>query len=236
MKDLALLILNQIPKYFSNFISLLVGPKSFVRQYNDDKQQTIAEAMVFFGISFVILMILTWPLIPTKVESAQYLATQALLYLILVAVATGITLASWRLVGGKAPFARFFVITCYYGGMFIVCNMIILFCAFGLLKLLDPEAYPIMVDSLTHIQVENKKLTALVADPNNTQHIIPLLAFFLIFFIDLVVMTFWGILGWGAYREINGLSKMRSFAAGMISLLLTLVVFPITTLFQSGLG
>jgi len=236
MKDLALLILNQIPKYVSNFVHILVGPKGFVRQHNDDKQQTIAEAMVFYGISFVITMIISWPLMPAQVESAQFLATRALLYLILVAVGTGLTLAAWRLVGGHATFGRYFVINCYYAGIIIVCQMLILICAFGVVKALDPELYPVMVDSFTRIQFENKKLNALITGPDSTQHLLVMLAFYLFFLIELAAIFLWTILGWGAYREINGLSKTRSFAAGVIACALSLVVIPFLILFQLALG
>jgi hypothetical protein len=236
MKDLALLILNQIPKYFSNFISLLVGPKRFVRERNDDKQQTIAEAMIFFGISFVITMILSWPLMPTHVESAQFLVTRALLNLILVTVATGLTLASWKLVGGHATFGKYFVINCYYSGVFIIGNMLVLIIAFGVVKALDPKLHLLMVDSFMHVRFENKELNALITDPDDRRHLWAALAFYLIYLIGFVAICLWTVLGWGAFREINGLSKTRSFVAGMIAGVLTAIVIPITLLIQYEIG
>ncbi len=232
MKDLVMLVLNQIPKYFSNFISVLVGPKSFVRGRNDTSQQALAEAMTFYGISFVITMILTWPLMPTHVESARFLATRALVNFIMVAIGAALTLVSWRFVGGRAQFASYFVISCYYVGVLIVGLMLIFLCALGVVKALDPALYPILAESSAHIQLVNEKLNALINDPTNRKHFTVMLIYDLIFFIGLIAMLLWSILGWGAYREINGLSKMRSFVAGIIAFVFTLIALPIVLLIQ----
>ncbi|HEV2915380.1 MAG TPA: hypothetical protein VGX92_19025 [Pyrinomonadaceae bacterium] len=232
MKDMVLLVLNQIPKYFSNFISILVGPKSFVRGRNDTSQQTLAEAMTFYGISFVITMILSWPLMPVHVESARFLATRALTNLIVVTIGAALTLVSWRFVGGRAQFASYFVIGCYYVGVLIVFMMLVFLCALGVVKILDPALYPILAESSAHIQIVNEKLNALINDPGNRKHLNVFLIYNLIFLIGMAAMLFWSILGWGAFREINGLTKMRSFVAGIIAFLFTLIELPIVFVIQ----
>ncbi|MBV9926629.1 MAG: hypothetical protein JOZ96_16540 [Acidobacteria bacterium] len=234
MKDLVLLILKRIPQYFSDFVSCLSAPKAFVRARNGDDQQALAEAMIFLGISFAISMILYWPLIPTQVESARYLAGRALLNLILVAAATGATLLGWRCVGGKAQFGRYFIITCYYWGVVLVCMTLILVCAFGVVKILDPEIYPIIVDASTRVQFSNPKLNEIFSGPDGTRHMTVSFIFslFIVVFLP-VAVTAWSILGWGAYREINGLTKRQSFAAAMLASLFSFGLAIFSTLFQS---
>jgi hypothetical protein len=233
MKDLALLILNQIPKYFSDFIKCLAGPKGFVRARSDDSQQALAEAMTFLGISFAFSMLLFWPLMPAQVESTRFLVGRGLLYLILVAAGTAVTLVSWRCVGGRAPFGRFFVISCYYVGVVIVCQTLILLCAYGVVKIFDLELYPVLVDSTTRLQFGDTRLTGMINGAGGRRHVIVLLIFyFIMLVVDPIAVTIWSVLGWGAYREINGLSKGRSFAAGVIASLLTFLIIPFLLLLQ----
>lgn len=235
MKDLVLLILKQIPKYFSNFISILGGPKTFIRQHNDDKQETITEAMIFLGISIVIAMIIMWPLVPAQIESARFLATRSLLYLILTALGAGLALASWKLVGGNASFGKYFVINCYYGGVVIVCMMLILTCALGVVILLDPELYPMLAESSILLRnTLNEKLAALINDPNNKTHLMVWALFYLIYFFGASLLGLWSIIGWGAYREINGLSKGRSFVAGVVYAFLMILLLSIPLLIQAA--
>jgi hypothetical protein len=43
-----------------------------------------------------------------------------------------------------------------------------------------------------------------------------------------VILFVWGLIGWGAYRQLNGLSKLRSFAAFFISWVLGIPVVAIS--------
>ncbi len=233
MKDLALLILNRIPRYFSDFVSCLAGPKSFVRARNGDDQQAWAEAMTFLGISFAITMLLSWPLMPAQVESVRFPVGRGLLSLILTAVGTAAVLAGWRCVGGKAPFGRFFVITCYYSGVVIVCQMLVILCACGFVKAFDPELYTVIADSLTRMQAGDTRLAALVTGPDGTRHaIVSLIFYFVALVLTPLAVLAWSVLGRGAYREINGLSKQRSFVAGVIASLLAFLAIPFMVLIQ----
>ena len=232
MKDLLLFVLNQIPKYFSNFISVLVRPKRFVRGRHDTSEQTLAEAMIFFGVSFVITMILAWPLMPDHVESARFLAPRALINLILVAAGAALTLVSWSFVGGQARFESYFVINCYYMGVLIICMMLVFLCALGIVKIFDPALYPLLAQTSIHIQFQNEKLNELIYDPGNQMRSAVFIIYNLILLAGLIAQSLWYILGWGAFREINGLSKWQSFIAGMIFILLTLITLPIGVFIQ----
>ncbi|HYP54073.1 MAG TPA: hypothetical protein VEQ42_11065, partial [Pyrinomonadaceae bacterium] len=99
-----------------------------------------------------------------------------------------------------------------------------------------PEMNPILVASMTRIRGTDPKLTEMLMGPDGTRYMAVFGVYFLLllgfFFISLV----WAVLGWGAYREINGLSKQRSFAAGMIAVVLGLLALPFMLLIQHVIG
>lgn len=236
MKELALLILKQVPKYFSDFVGVLGGPKSFVRTRNDGGEQSLAEALSFFAISFFLLMVLSWPLMRTQVESIQFLLARGVFILIMMAAYTGLVMLAWRMLGGRAPFGRYFVISCYYTGVALIFQALLLLCGVGVAQIFAPELTPNLVDTLTHIRPPDPKVTELLSGPDGTRYLVVMLAFNLILLFGFFVAVVWSVVGWGAYREINGLSKRRSLAAGAIAAVLMLCALPFALLIQHVIG
>ncbi|HYY59609.1 MAG TPA: hypothetical protein VE842_19930, partial [Pyrinomonadaceae bacterium] len=173
-----------------------------------------------------------WPLMPDHVESARFLAPRALLNLILVTLGAALTLFSWAFVGGQARFESYFVINCYYVGVSIIFMTLIIVCALGIVKIFDPALYALLSQTSIHIQFPNEKLNELIYGSGDQTHSVVFLIYTAIVQVGFIAVSLWLFLGWGAFREINGLSKLKSFIAGMIFIFFTLITLPIALLIQ----
>lgn len=236
MKDFALLILKQAPKFFANFAGLLGGPKSFVRTRNGDDQESLTEALTFFAVSFFVYLVLFWPLVRSQNEPVQQLVARGIFNLIMLAVSTAIIMFSFRLVGGRSAFGRHFVITSYYFGVSFILVVVVMLCALGMVKVFDLELYPILASHLTRLHLNDERLNAIMLDPAQTRRQLVAVAYSLFVLFSIFVAVVWLVIGRGAYREINGVSKARSLAAGVVTFILTLIVLPFALFIQDAIG
>ena len=61
------------------------------------------------------------------------------------------------------------------------------------------------------------------------------IASFLVDAVGGIVVSGWSLIGWGAYRQINNLSKWKSAVAYLITLLLGLLVGVVSSLINNAL-
>jgi hypothetical protein len=237
MNDLVKLIFAQIPKYLFNFFDLVSGPKRFVRKRNVYNDQSLTEAMTFLAISFVLTLILKVPFVSADVFW-WHMATLGLQALIEMALlATALRLA-WTLVGGRAPFGRFFITFCYYYAVGLIGLEVFTVLAYGIAKVWDLELYALLVEAYKGKSFGNPKLQAYVvkaAGSGDFEKLLPLAAVNLMIWLGVAALLAWTIAGWGAYRELTTLTKKRSVLAGIISICLYPIVFLLTFLLYSVL-
>jgi hypothetical protein len=108
--------------------------------------------------------------------------------------------------------------------------MLVFLCAIGIVKIFDPALYPLLSQTSAHVIFQNEKLQQLINDPGNRMHWAMLVIYTVILLVGVIAVTLWSIIGWGAFREINGLSKMQSFIAGMIAFSIGSILIPISLL------
>ncbi|HEY3132297.1 MAG TPA: hypothetical protein VGL91_22775 [Acidobacteriota bacterium] len=237
MNDLVKLVFAQIPKYLFNFFNLVSGPKRFVRKRNVYNDQSLTEATTFLAISFVLQLVLKTPFI-TDVNFWQYIATLGLQTLIeMTLLATALRFA-WTLVGGHAPFGRFFITFCYYYAVGLILLQAFAVLAYGIAKVWDPELYAIMVEAYKGKSFSNPKMQAYVekaAGSGDFKKLLPLASLNLMLWLGWAAFFAWTIAGWGAYRELTTLTKKRSVLAGIIFICLYPIVFLVTFLLYSVL-
>lgn len=231
MNDLIKLVFAQIPKYISNFASLLSHPKRFIRTKSKLSDQSLTEALTFLGVSFVLCLVLKTPLIPESLNPWRYIGTRGLSDLIaLIFYATALTF-SWRLVGGRAPFLKFLIAFCYYSAVIDVLMNVARLLAYGIVKVWDPELYNVLVGAYRNMRLGYSGMDAYMAQALREAQSGSFGKFLLVVVFELtllggfLVAFAWVIAGWGAFREFTGLSKKRSFLAGVIFSLLGAVVF-----------
>jgi hypothetical protein len=238
MNELIKLIFAQVPRYLFNFFNLVSAPKRFVRERNVYNDQSLAEAMTFLAISFVLTLILKAPFIPAGINFWQYIATNGLLALIEMALMATALWFAWKLVGGRALFGRFLLTFCYYYAVAIIGFQVFAVLAYGIAKVWDPGLYTVLVEAYKEKGFRNPKVTEYVAEAagsGDLRKLLPLAAVSVMLWVSMAAISVWMIAGWGAYRELTALTKRRSVLAGIIFLCLYPVVFLLNYLLYSVL-
>ena len=232
MSDLLKLVFAQFPKYISNFVNLISHPKRFVRKRNKINDEALTEALTFLAITFGLSLILTSPLRSEGVNLSQHVAARGLLIVLAVTVNAAVLRLSWKLVGGKAHFLKVLIPFCYFyavGNLFLDVTHLL---ALGVAKFWDPEFYKLIVEhfrkkSFLQSSEAEAYVTGLLGDAQSG-HFTKALVFITFVIISQsgwVAFLVWMMAGWGAFREVTGLSKERSLAAGVIFLVLAILVF-----------
>lgn len=137
---------------------------------------------------------------------------------------------SWRVVGGNAPFVRFLIPTCYFYAAFAIASAIHQLFAYGIAKVWDVELYNLLLTTFKDKRVVNAELQAHIsaaiesAKSGDSRKLIVFAVYELVLLVGLIAIIAWVIVAWGAYRELTGLSRKKSFVAGILSLALGSVV------------
>jgi len=207
MKDLLEKILSYLPVYIPDLMRLLGGPKKFVAERNKGSEGDVAKAFAFLGVSLSIFFILQGSLVAANVFLTNAIV-YGVLYLLFVGIFSGIIQLCWKIVGGKAMYQRFLVISSYYVGVFSLGLAVGSLFFIGILRLFSPDAYAWFVKFIAAPSLQN----AYNPDPGIA---VAFMAFLFVAFLTLV----WEFIGWGAYRELNQLSRFRSCAALFLTVL-----------------
>ena len=125
----------------------------------------------------------------------------------------------WRIVGGRAALQKFLTIHFYFAGILDLLKTAIYLGMMGTIRAFDPALYKEIYEAVfsgSFMGFTIKNSERMMATPGIWVTIV-----------GYVAILLWIYAGWGAYRELNRLSRMRSFAAGLLFLLLCV---PVTAL------
>lgn len=223
MKDLIEKILAYLPQYLGDFWSLCSGPKRFMAQKNTVAEDSLDESLIFLGVSLVLIVVLTSARRPPNTELWSYVGQTGAVVLASVGLgAIGLRLA-WRLVGGKTTVRSFFITYAYFYSVTIVGLTFFQAFAVGVYKAFAGPLYDQVIDAQQHdLPIpESDSIVPFVADS--------------LFYAGYIFLSLWGFVAWGAYRELNGLSKSRSFFAFMIMGVLSLVITFVVAMLSKGI-
>jgi len=213
MKDLLEKILAYLPGYILDLARILSGPKQFVAERNKGDEGDLVKAFTFLGVSLSIFFILQGGFVAVQ-KFLTNAIMDGILYLLFIAIFSAIIQLCWKIVGGKAEYQRFLITSSYYVGVLSIGFALGSLFFIGILRMLFPDAYTWFVKFIQAPSVP----AALNQDPSVSIGI--LLAF--ITFVAVMFLTFvWALIGWGAYRELNQLSRPRSFMALLLTILLS---------------
>jgi hypothetical protein len=216
MKDLIEKILVYLPQYLSNFGLIFSGPKTFIAAKNVESDTAFTEALLFLGISLALVVLMLAPLQPAGRDFWSSFSSTLVVWLIAVPLAALVIRAAWWIVGGRAPAQSFFVTYAYFFGVPVVLSAAVQLLSMGFFKTFEPELYSQVVAAM-----EKKS-----AMPAPSQSHVPLISL-AILGIGFLLIAIWGFIAWGAYRKLNGLGRLRSFAAILIAGILTWPVLAI---------
>ena len=209
MQELLEKILAYLPQYLSDFGSLVSGPKRFIAQENPDAEDSFTKSLIFVGVTLALITVMTTPLRPPEKDLWNFLGATAALSLLAVSLIAADLRVAWRLVGGKATVRSFFITYAYFFGMMSVLFVFFVLLSNGVFKVFAPDLYARVIEAKLKKQ----------PTPNPSGSSVPMVSF-LILVVGNLLMFVWWLAAWGAFRELNGLSKWRSFAAMMIAGLL----------------
>ncbi len=229
MKDLYEKLIGLIPTYLDNFFGLISGPKHFVAESAFAKEPAMEKALVFFAVSFVMSWILSIPL--NRNDPFLELGSDAIFALIYV-LAYGVALyAAWSIVGGRSGFRKLMTIYFYYTAILKLIFSLVFLSMMGAMRMVDPTLYRDIFDAvysgnLAKFLLNNEELLL-----KNTGYQLSVI----VLFIGFSVMLAWIFIGWGAYRELNQLSRLRSTLAGLLFILFCFPIAALTFLIANSL-
>jgi len=215
MKDLLEKILSYLPVYIPDLVRIVSGPKRFVAERNKGSEGDLIKAFTFLGISMSIFFILQAPLAATGRDFFTDTASHGIQYLFFIVAFSAVLRLSWNIVGGKANYQRYLLTSCYYAGATSIGLAIAGLCFIGVLRVFYRESYALFVKAVTTVD----PLGVSRAEPKVLRGIV---VAFIVFLIVSVPTLVWGIIGWGAYREFDQLSRPRSGLALFLTILFSL--------------
>jgi hypothetical protein len=198
------------PGYLTDLLSLIQQPKRFVASRVSRDPVPIRDALAFLAISFA----LSWVVKMSFLRSAPWLEVLPDAAFVLMEVLTygaAICLA-WRVVRGRAELQKIFVIHFYYSGVFLLLMVVWFMLLMGVIKSFDPVFYKAMLEALyggtfpSFLQERTVQATQSPAAAPTA----------LIVIVGFSAALAWLFAGWGAYRELNGVSKFRSVIAAIV--------------------
>jgi hypothetical protein len=229
MKDLFEQILKYLPHYLTEFGAVFSGPKSFIAtKLSTDAGDAFGEALLFLGISLTLVLLMYTPLLPAGKDFWSFAIPYYVSYIIEIPLAAMAIRAAWWIVGGRAPARSFFIAYAYYVGVGSVLIGAIDLVASGFFKTWDPQLYREYSDSFQKVQSMDDWLQSHTDLVHRYAQSYVTLTAAVISGLGSLIVIIWGLIGWGAYRQLNGLSKLRSLAALMISWIFFLPVVAVT--------
>jgi hypothetical protein len=216
MKDLFEQILKYLPHYLTEFGTAFSGPKSFIATKVDtDAGDAFGEALLFLGTSLALVLLMYTPLLPAGKDFWSVAIPYFVSYMLTLPLAALVIRSAWWIVGGRAPARLFFITYAYYAGVGILLLNAFDLVAWGLFKTFDLQLYREYSEAVQKSQsVEDLLQSGLL---HRFSESYTTLSATIISGLGYFVLFVWGLIGWGAYRQLNGLSKLRSFAALIVS-------------------
>ncbi len=203
--DILARLLKYIPIYLEELLTLIRGPKSFMASKNREHlDKNLRDALLFLGLTIVIVSLLI--IAPVVENNAVILKSASFLILTALAVVlfSLVLHLSWRIVGGKASLKSFMIIYAYYSGATTLFIAIFIAVNRGIIKFFSPESYKILVNA------DLAKIFEIIAE---LQYDTWVIVGGYVFITGYVIVSVWNFIGWGAYRQLNNLSKWKSFSA-----------------------
>ena len=210
MKDLIEKILDYLPRYLLVFGVVFSGPKKFIAERRLNAEEEWGNALLFLAISATLVAIVATLTQAAGKDLWSQVAGTALGLLIAVTLGATSVRISWWLVGGRADAQSFFITYAYTFGVVIIIFVAFQVLGVGVFKMLDPDLHAKALKK----QATESELTS------STVYLVVLA----INIVGFLVVSLWGFIAWGAYRQLNGLSKFRSSLALMIQGVLSIPI------------
>ena len=236
--EIAKIILAYLPQYLSDFGFLISGPKKFMAQENSKAQaDAFHNALAFLGLSLVVVVFIQAAAEATFLSPVPRKALWTYIVGVGIPSVLSVSLISvalrlaWRIVGGKSTVRAFFITYSYfYSGIYVIL-MILTILNEGIMRFINYDYYEyIMNMRIDEIIIETAQGT-IKPNPNLASDIVSKIIVSVMFLFSPI----WAFISWGAYRQLNKLSKWRSFFAFIIFAVFEIPIVFIIFFISSGL-
>lgn len=221
MKEIFERLVGLVPAYFDALLPLLTGPKRFIAGRLASDEPAMQKALVFLAVSFSIGWILKIPL--SRGDPLLELGADAVFVLMYVMAYGAALYLAWRIAGAEAQIQKFLTIHFYYAGILLLLATGLYLSFMGTIRAFDPALYKEIYDAAyggTSGAFFIKNSERLIANASYRFALWVQIAGYM------AIVT-WIVAGWGAYRELSRLSRLRSMVAG---LLFFVFCFPVTAM------
>jgi hypothetical protein len=226
VKELIEKILGYLPQYFTDFGAVFCGPKSFIAQRHIEADSAFADCLLFLGISLALVAVMITPALPVGTDIWKQALSLAIVCLVSVPLYASAIRIAWWLVGGRAPIRSFIIVYSYFFGVIVVILTGFQLVEIGFFKLLDPDLYGKMIIAQSNRQ----------ALPDEAIGSTVFWIAMSILGLGVSLGSVWGFVAWGSYRNLNGLSKGRSFVAMMIAGVFCPPILPVVLFLTAALS
>jgi hypothetical protein len=227
--DLIIKAIAFLPKYIADATSLISEPKRFVLKRVSSEQPHLTDALLFLTISFMI----SWTLQISFVKESVIidLSEDATFFALYVFAFGGAVCLAWRCVKATGDIEKHFIIHFYYTGVITLIMACGFLAMMGTRKAFDPELHNRFMQAV-HDGQAAAFATRHADDIFETTGGLALIT--VSYFLDIILLT-WIIAGWGAYRQLNQLSRIRSGAAFALFIVFSLPLAALVFLIGNAL-
>jgi hypothetical protein len=226
-KGITRLFLNALsvfPQYVDDLLRLLAGPKGFLRVRSPIPSGTWRDGLRFLAVSVLLTESASFPAMGDVSMSLHIAGVMFLFwYVLLYGLAT---LVSWRMVGAKAPVDRFFANHFYIAGVVKLIMTSVFLLIVSVARAVDSVGWDKMITAA-------KTGHALDFFLKNGSTMADRPEWLLVSAIGVLgygCILMWVFMAWGAYREMNNLSRLRSAVAFVLFCSLIAPIVVVTTL------
>ena len=206
----------------------MVAPKTFIGNHNAATDENVKDSLRFAAISLILADLLTPKLMLPAGDLWTILCLRLVVNVLALVLGAVAILAAWRILGQRAPFSQHLITYVYYSIPAILIIVLFNAVGFGILYAYDPQGAAQYIEinrfPANPFSFQSQKgLSAIFARAR-----IPFIAMTVIGNLGLCASLLWMFLSWGAFRNIFGATRRRSF---FVSLLAFMLVFPLGVAF-----
>jgi hypothetical protein len=228
MKDLLELIVKGLVGYVPVLASIVVSPRQSIQKLLAAEDEVLNKALAFCGLTLAIGFALQAPLAQSEDSFTTYAGSLAALRIVAVLTFAGFVMFFFRLVGGKGDYQSTLCACLYITSpiylFLVITNLIML----GIITSYDLEIAEIWRSGLPLTESQLQTFT----------HSAPALAagFLLLLLLQVLISVVWFLRCWGVYREIHGVSRLRSALVYLLTTGLWYLYWTGTLLILRGLN
>jgi hypothetical protein len=227
MNDIVKQLITAIPQYLISFFKLLGSPRelpiSQLPKDGNDLKNTIAEALKFSLISYVLIVVLVSLKKDVNLDIKR-LSVDALETLVNVSLLVCAIYIAWKIFGSSRRFLDYFIIYSYQFGVILIIITLTEIISDGYVRTFDKALYDSLVKYKNPSDFNPQWL-----HKSSYQVSLGIIG------LGYAIAAIWAWIGWGAYRIINNFKRGKSFLVLMVAGVFSWIAIFISVLIASGL-